>query len=239
MFLSPVCSYVLHSFSRNGVKNLPAARCNCTHTPTHRDARTHTHRSWSVFLHDCFALELTGECLKCSFRLTRGGPCLRGVIGSTVGAYPRGTGSNRIIPSRAMGTFFPHTVSSIFRLSLIHTHTHARTHARTHNPSPKVDLDSLSKAFAKYYAGDKYAEYSQPFNPIPTRLLEGGGGGGGSKNQGRGDIDLPVSFSFCAKLIICLRVFFEPYLQLCSSFLLEKWSQDLAGCTLRAYTHAT
>ena len=29
------------------------------------------------------------------------------------------------IPSRAMGTFFPHTVSSIFRLSLTHTHTHA------------------------------------------------------------------------------------------------------------------
>ena len=27
------------------------------------------------------------------------------------------------IPSRAMGTFFPHTVSSIFRLSLTHTHT--------------------------------------------------------------------------------------------------------------------
>ena len=31
-----------------------------------------------------------------------------------------------------MGTFFPHTVSSIFRLSLTHTHTHTHTHARTH-----------------------------------------------------------------------------------------------------------
>ena len=37
-------------------------------------------------MHDCFAVELTGECLKCSFQLTRGGPYLRGVIGSTVGA---------------------------------------------------------------------------------------------------------------------------------------------------------
>ena len=27
-----------------------------------------------------------------------------------------------------MGTFFPHTVSSIFRLSLTHTHTHTHTH---------------------------------------------------------------------------------------------------------------
>ena len=44
------------------------------------------------------------ECLKCSFRLTRGGPYLRGVIGSTVGAYPRGTGSN---PVEGNGHFFP------------------------------------------------------------------------------------------------------------------------------------
>ena len=55
-------------------------------------------------MHDCFAVELTGKCLKCSFRLTRGGPYLRGVIGSTVGAYPRGTGSN---PVEGNGHFFP------------------------------------------------------------------------------------------------------------------------------------
>ena len=28
------------------------------------------------FMHDCFAVELAGECLKCLFRLTRGGPTL-------------------------------------------------------------------------------------------------------------------------------------------------------------------
>ena len=31
------------------------------------------------------------------------------------------------IPSRGMGTFFPHAVSSIFRLFLTHTHTHTHT----------------------------------------------------------------------------------------------------------------
>ena len=31
-----------------------------------------------------------------------------------------------------MGTFFPHTVSSIFRLSSTHTHTHTHTRARAH-----------------------------------------------------------------------------------------------------------
>ena len=35
------------------------------------------------------------------------------------------------IPSRAMGTFSPHNVSSFFRLSLTHTHTPTRTHAQT------------------------------------------------------------------------------------------------------------
>ena len=42
-------------------------------------------------------------------------PYPRGVIRSTVGAYPRGTGSN---PVEEICTFFPHSVSSIFRLSL-------------------------------------------------------------------------------------------------------------------------
>ena len=45
--------------------------------------------------------------------------CSRGVIASTMGAHPRGTVSN---PVEGMGTFFPHAISSIFRLSLIHTH---------------------------------------------------------------------------------------------------------------------
>ena len=55
-------------------------------------------------MHDCFAVELTGECLKCSFRLTQGGPHPCGVIGSTVGTYPRCTGLN---PVEGNGHFFP------------------------------------------------------------------------------------------------------------------------------------
>ena len=76
-------------------------------------------------------------------------PCRRGVIGSTVGAYPRGTGSN---PVEGNEHFFPHTVSSIFRLSLTHTHTHTdtqththshtHTHTHTHTPYPRGVIGS-------------------------------------------------------------------------------------------------
>ena len=71
-------------------------------------------------MHDCFAVELTDECLKCLFRLTRGGPYLRGVIGSTVGAYPRGTGSN---PVEGNGHFFP-SYRQLYLSSFSDTHTH-------------------------------------------------------------------------------------------------------------------
>ena len=78
-------------------------------------------------MHDCFTIELTGECLKCLFRLTGGVPA---VVVQSEALWARIPEIQVRIPSRAMGTFFPHTVSSIFRLSL--TRTHARTHARTH-----------------------------------------------------------------------------------------------------------
>ena len=61
--------------------------------------------------------------------------CHHSVIGSTMGRIPE---VQVRIPSKGMGTFFPHTVSSTFRLSLTHTHTHTHTHtpkrtnARTH-----------------------------------------------------------------------------------------------------------
>ena len=78
-------------------------------------------------MHDCFAVELTGECLKCSFRLTRGGPYLRGVIGSTVGAYPRGTGSN---PVEGNGRFFP-SDRQLYLSSFSDTHAHMHSHLQT------------------------------------------------------------------------------------------------------------
>ena len=62
-----------------------------------------------------------------TFRLTRGGPYLRGVIGSTVGAYPRGTGSN---PVEGNGHFFP-SYRQLYLLSFSDTHTHTHTHTHT------------------------------------------------------------------------------------------------------------
>ena len=63
----------------------------------------------------------------------------RGVIGSTVVAYPRGTGWN---PIGGIGTYFPHTVSSIFRLSLTHTHTHTNTHTACHTKKSKMSVNN-------------------------------------------------------------------------------------------------
>ena len=80
-------------------------------------------------MHDCFAIELTGECLKCFIQLTRGVPA---VVVQSEALWARIPEIQVRIPSRAMGTFFPHTVSSIFRLSLTHTHTHTHTH-NTHS----------------------------------------------------------------------------------------------------------
>ena len=70
--------------------------------------------------------ELTGECLKCLVRLTEG---VAAVVVQSEALWERIPEIQVRIPSRAMGTFFPHTVSSIFRLSLTHTRTHTHTHA--------------------------------------------------------------------------------------------------------------
>ena len=48
----------------------------------------------------------------------------RGVIGSTVGAYPRGTGSN---PVEGNGHFFP-SYRQLYLSSFSDTHTHTHTH---------------------------------------------------------------------------------------------------------------
>ena len=56
-----------------------------------------------------------GECLKCFIRLTRDVPA---VVVQSEALWARIPEIQVRIPSRAMGTFSPHTVSSIFRLSL-------------------------------------------------------------------------------------------------------------------------
>ena len=75
-------------------------------------------------MHDCFAIELMGECLKCFIRLTRDVPCRRGAIGSTMGAYPRDTGSN---PVEGNGHFFP-SYRQLYLSSFFDTHIHTHTH---------------------------------------------------------------------------------------------------------------
>ena len=52
--------------------------------------------------------------------------CRRGVIGSTMGAYPRGIGSNLV---EGNGHFFPsYRQLYLSSLSLSDTHTHTHTH---------------------------------------------------------------------------------------------------------------
>ena len=75
-------------------------------------------------MHDCFTIELTGECLKCFFSTDERRACRHGVIGSTMGAYPGGTGSN---PVEGNGHFFP-SYRQLYLLSFSGTHTHTHTH---------------------------------------------------------------------------------------------------------------
>ena len=110
-------------------------------TQTHRHTHTHTHtQELESFMHDCFAIELTGECLKCFHSTDARRACRRGAIGSTMGAYPRDTGSN---PVEDNGDFFPSCrqlyLSSFFDTDThrctdrqTHMHTHAHTHVYTH-----------------------------------------------------------------------------------------------------------
>ena len=96
------------------------------HTRTHTRTHTHTHTN----THTVF-VSTDGR-----------RACRRGAIGSTIGAYPRDTGSN---PVKGNGHFFPDTGSNpvkgnghffpsyrqlyLSSFSDTHTHTHTRTHA--------------------------------------------------------------------------------------------------------------
>ena len=65
-------------------------------------------------MHDCFTIELTGECLKCLFRLTGGVPA---VVVQSEALWARIPEIQVRIPSRAMGHFFsliPSALSFVF-----------------------------------------------------------------------------------------------------------------------------
>ena len=65
--------------------------------------------------------------------------CRRSAIGSTMGAYPRDTGSN---PVEGNGHFFP-SYRQLYLSSFFNTHTHTHTHTNglhthTHTQTSKV-----------------------------------------------------------------------------------------------------
>ena len=115
-----------------------------THTRAHTQTQTHTHtHRWVTKV---FVLTDTRR------------PYPRSVIGSTVGAYPRGPGSN---PVEGNGHFFPHTVGSIFRLSLTHTHKLFLALRLSQTSPPPLSL-SLSLSF--------YLSLTHP--PLSPRTLK-------------------------------------------------------------------
>ena len=82
------------------------------HTRTHTHTHTHTHtREWALF--SLMPSALSFVFLWHTHTHTH----------TSAARWARIPEVQVRIPSRAMGTFFPYTVSSIFRLSLTHTHT--------------------------------------------------------------------------------------------------------------------
>ena len=65
-------------------------------------------------MHDCFAIELTGECLKCFIRLTRDLD-VPAVVVQSEALWARIPEIQVRIPSRAMGTFSPHNAPLAIR----------------------------------------------------------------------------------------------------------------------------
>ena len=127
------------------------------------------------FMHDCFTIELTGECLKCLFRLTEGVPA---VVVQLEALWARIPEIQVRIPSRAMGTFFPHTVSSIFpSFSDTHTHTHTHTHTQhththTHTLSEVYVSTDARRACPRSVIGSMVGAYPRGTGSNP---VEGNG----------------------------------------------------------------
>ena len=98
----------------------------CTHTHTH----THTHTSWSVSYCMLVFHDGGGWVSEVLVSTATRRACSRGVIRSTMGAYPRGTGSD---PRRGEGHFFPsYRQLYLSSFSDTHTHTHTCMHACMH-----------------------------------------------------------------------------------------------------------
>ena len=65
-------------------------------------------------MHNCFTIELTGECLEVFVSTDGRRACRRGAIGSTMGAYPRDTGSKSRRGQWALFSLAPSALSFVF-----------------------------------------------------------------------------------------------------------------------------
>ena len=93
-----------------------------THTHTRAHTRTHTHThthrlELECFMHDCFRDRADGWVSEVFHSTDARRACRRSAVGSTMGAYPRDTGSN---PVEGNGHFFPLIPSALSFVFLWH-----------------------------------------------------------------------------------------------------------------------
>ena len=103
--------------------------------------------------------------------------CLRVVIGSAMGAYPRGTGSN---PGEGNEHFFL-IPWLYFRLSLTQTDTH--THPREHTLSLSLALTHFPLSLKLFLSLSLLCSTQRKSQIASTKGEEGGGGGGGTGRE--------------------------------------------------------
>ena len=99
---------------------------------THMHTHTHTHTQCvsqcMLVFHDGAAGWVSEVFVRTDARRA----CSRGVIGSTMGAYPKGTGSN---PVEGNGCFFSLMLTALSFVFLWHTRTRTRARAHVHTTS--------------------------------------------------------------------------------------------------------
>ena len=96
--------------------------CSDTNTHTHTHTHTHTFHAW------LFRDRADGWVSEVFHSTDARRACRRGAIGSTMGAYPRDTGSNLV---EGNGHFFP-SYRPLYLSSFFDTHTHTHTHTHVH-----------------------------------------------------------------------------------------------------------
>ena len=142
-----VCSLTTHESTRELKATKGFAKCEIHQTHTH----THTHtlavpQIWVGVFHAWFFRDRADGWVSEVFHSTDARrACRRGAIGSTMGAYPRGTGSN---PVEGNGHFFP-SYRQLYLSSFSDTHTSlpqtAWSRGMSHHAA-RHNLQGLTKA---------------------------------------------------------------------------------------------